>query len=574
MDAITESPERYWPVSSKYDTIDRKYKFFKAPHASRMQTYYPLIQLGRTSYSSSRRSAIAQKAQIPVGNEMDVDEFAVDSDVTKNTFTTINDLSNDILLTVFDYCHPIDLIHCFSLVSRRWNYLTNHSALFTEVRVLVNELSLKYGSVKRFFQRTSQYLRKLCIDCSVPLPSAEVNALFDICFPHVIHLDIGSFKEMNIIFLKKLSNCFPNVETLHMDGVMRCSISDQNGKEWNEMLEMLFDDENIFPKMQNFFMGSVEQYCSKTNARLSTCKRPLNLLYIHQGATRVNFSEIKISPWKTTLTELYLGYSIENEDFRYIAELRNLKVFSLAICLYTLDEDIAPLKNLYNLEELRMHYGGQDCDLSTEGMIDLFTLPVKEPEKSFPYKLKHLEIADFHVCRTDLLKAIDQKHINIFLETEYIIRKLNISHYSCPELRTLGLSFNEYMGDDAMPFIISNFKRLVFLDLSNLGDSYKDEVWNNLNSDDLPDLHLLKLHGNEVIVYQEMGRVNIENLQCLNLKRPKLLISTKWNYFINWTKTENGCIFHDTFDGDIRAVENDLRQIDGFRDFTITSPLF
>ncbi|VDO81103.1 unnamed protein product, partial [Onchocerca flexuosa] len=96
------------------------------------------------------------------------------------------------------------------------------------------------------------------------------------------------------------------------------------------------------------------------------------------------------------------------------------------------------------------------------------------------------------------------------------------------------------MGDEAVPFIINNFKaiHLVFLDLSDLGDCYKDEVWNNLDSDNLPDLHLLKLHGN---------KVNIENLQRLNLKRPKLLISTKWNYFINWTKTEDGCIFHDTF---------------------------
>lgn len=55
------------------------------------------------------------------------------------------------------------------------------------------------------------------------------------------------------------------------------------------------------------------------------------------------------------------------------------------------------------------------------------------------------------------------------------------------------------------------------------------------------------------------------------MKRPKLLISTRSNYFINWSKTENGYIFHDTFNGDIKAVENDLRQLDGFCDFTMTS---
>lgn len=53
------------------------------------------------------------------------------------------------------------------------------------------------------------------------------------------------------------------------------------------------------------------------------------------------------------------------------------------------------------------------------------------------------------------------------------------------------------------------------------------------------------------------------------MKRPKLLISTERNYFINWTKTGNDVVFHDSFDGDIRALMNDLHQIDGFRGFEI-----
>lgn len=36
--------------------------------------------------------------------------------------------------------------------------------------------------------------------------------------------------------------------------------------------------------------------------------------------------------------------------------------------------------------------------------------------------------------------------------------ELNISHYSCPELKTLALARNEYMDDEAVPFIASNFK--------------------------------------------------------------------------------------------------------------------
>lgn len=72
------------------------------------------------------------------------------------------------------------------------------------------------------------------------------------------------------------------------------------------------------------------------------------------------------------------------------------------------------LQKLNNLEELRINCGGEDCDLTNDGMIALFTLPYKEPEKSFPYKLKHLEIAHFHPCRTSLLQAINQKYVDFF----------------------------------------------------------------------------------------------------------------------------------------------------------------
>ncbi|EJW71379.1 F-box domain-containing protein, partial [Wuchereria bancrofti] len=118
-----------------------------------MQTYYPLIQLGRSSYSSARHKTANLKSQASIGNEMDSSQFPTDSDMKKVTRTTVNDLSDDILLIIFAYCHPIDLIHCFSLVCHRWNYLANHSTFFTEVRVLVSDISLKYGSVKMFFRK-------------------------------------------------------------------------------------------------------------------------------------------------------------------------------------------------------------------------------------------------------------------------------------------------------------------------------------------------------------------------------------------------------------------------------------
>lgn len=51
------------------------------------------------------------------------------------------------------------------------------------------------------------------------------------------------------------------------------------------------------------------------------------------------------------------------------------------------------------------------------------------------------------------------------------------------------------------------FRHLVFLDLSNFGDCYKDEVWNSLSDDDLPNLRFLKLDGNEVFFIGERHEI-------------------------------------------------------------------
>ncbi|KAM3717827.1 F-box protein [Dirofilaria immitis] len=535
MDAITESSGRYMPFSRKYDTVDRKYKFFNAPHAYRMQTYYPLIRRRRTSFCLT-----TPKSQISIKNKMEDDELMIDSNVEKEISITINDLPDDVLLTIFAYFHPIDLIHRFSLVSRHWNYLAAHPNFFTEVRVLINDLSLEYGSVKTFFQRISQHLRKICIDCSIPLPSSQVNSLFDICCPNVIHLDIGTFKEMNTTLLEKLSSSFPNVKTLHVEKLERSSKDDHDEKEWKKTLEMLFEDENIFPKMQNLFVGDVTVYCPEYNPKLPACKRPLNLLHIYKGTVYID--RIKTSPWLLTLTELHIESFAKNEHIEYISQLQNLKVFSWASSRNTYDYEFAHLKKLYNLEELRIWFRYEYSHITTAGLINLFTLPEKEPNKSFPFKLKHLIFANFFHGSIELFKVIDR---------------------NCPNLKTLGLPFNDCLTyNDVVFTVVKNFKRLIFLDLSSIGCCSNDEAWNNLNDDDLPDLRLLKLHG---------SKINIETFQRLNLKRPKLLISTKWNYFINWTETENGYVFHDTFDGDIRAIVNDLRQIEGLRDFTIDS---
>lgn len=44
-------------------------------------------------------------------------------------------------------------------------------------------------------------------------------------------------------------------------------------------------------------------------------------------------------------------------------------------------------------------------------MINLFTLPDKEPEKSFPYKLRNLALTEFQMCNAELVKVIAQKYV-------------------------------------------------------------------------------------------------------------------------------------------------------------------
>ncbi|EJW70215.1 hypothetical protein WUBG_18879, partial [Wuchereria bancrofti] len=48
-----------------------------------MQTYYPLIQLGRSSYSSARHKTANLKSQASIGSEMDISQFPTDSDMKK-----------------------------------------------------------------------------------------------------------------------------------------------------------------------------------------------------------------------------------------------------------------------------------------------------------------------------------------------------------------------------------------------------------------------------------------------------------------------------------------------------------
>ncbi|VDK17590.1 unnamed protein product [Anisakis simplex] len=98
-------------------------------------------------------------------------------------------LPDVVLLNIFKYIHPIDLVNGISRVSKRWNALAKTPSLYRYVRVLVNKKSTDSGSAKKFLERAKNCVRKLCVTC-------EMNVFGDIfpkCMPNVTFLDMTSF---------------------------------------------------------------------------------------------------------------------------------------------------------------------------------------------------------------------------------------------------------------------------------------------------------------------------------------------------------------------------------------------
>uniref|UniRef100_A0A8R1TWN9 Uncharacterized protein n=1 Tax=Onchocerca volvulus TaxID=6282 RepID=A0A8R1TWN9_ONCVO len=96
---------------------------------------------------------------------------------------------------------------------------------------------------------------------------------------------------MNNTLLEKLSNCFPNVEILHMGKIERSSNRDNNEEEWEKTLQMLFEDESIFSKLQNFFVSD----CAESNPKLPACKHPLNLLHVYDRTLEIECNEVVVN---------------------------------------------------------------------------------------------------------------------------------------------------------------------------------------------------------------------------------------------------------------------------------------
>ncbi|VDM43946.1 unnamed protein product [Toxocara canis] len=224
---------------------------------------------------------------------------------------------------------------------------------------------------------------------------------------------------------------------------------------------------------------------------------------------------------------------MQTAELSIIGQFRNLTTFSLISALYMESEELLQLKSLYNLEHLHLDCCGEDCDASPEAIAEFFRLPSESASNFFPYRLKYLRMSDCHP---------------FYFEAAQELVK------SCPQLESLNVAWNQFMGEEALSLFIKNLSNLRFLNIGGLGEM-KCEALCEISDDELPKLRFLSLHNT---------KVSEEILQRINLRRPNLFITNRSDYFINWGMRNGELHFNKEFRGDINAVLNDLAEIDGF----------
>ncbi|VDM46340.1 unnamed protein product [Toxocara canis] len=416
-------------------------------------------------------------------------------------------LPDVILLTIFKYMHPLDLINGISMVSKRWNKLSNAPSNYRSVRVVIDGDSVRSGSARAFLQR-------VCINFVCDIRS-NIDALL---------------------------RCFPNVEILNMEHVAGVD---------RESVEKIFSRDS-FPRLRRFYIGPMWEIRGGAIRKLLSWERRLEVLlirgisdirlYERQKSLRIDevafkyfsFVGIECSPFISTLTELYLhcGF-LTQPSYSPIGMLKNLKKLSINSTIGTPGEELLHLKTLCNLEHLHMDCCGQDCDFSPMSIAEFFRLPDENPSDYFPYRLKYLNFSNCYEVNGESVPVIVK---------------------SCPDLESLNIRCNEFMGEEAFSLIIKNLKKLRFLDVSEMGEMTCDAL-RNLSNDDLPQLQFLAIHRTQV-----SHRI----LEKLNKKRPKLIITKRMNHFINWSRQDGKTHISKEFDGDVNAVLNDLSEMEGF----------
>uniref|UniRef100_A0A0M3IM94 F-box domain-containing protein n=1 Tax=Ascaris lumbricoides TaxID=6252 RepID=A0A0M3IM94_ASCLU len=134
----------YFPFGNRYEEIDKRYRFSQRTNLMPLAASYPLrscdpmdAEFGDREIHSYRRQLF--KPNIAPSNVEAISRSDIFPDV--------------VLMTIFKYTHPVDLINGVSGVSRRWNKLANVPSNYTSVRVIIDEDSVTTGSAKAFVQR-------------------------------------------------------------------------------------------------------------------------------------------------------------------------------------------------------------------------------------------------------------------------------------------------------------------------------------------------------------------------------------------------------------------------------------
>uniref|UniRef100_A0A0M3IPI3 F-box domain-containing protein n=1 Tax=Ascaris lumbricoides TaxID=6252 RepID=A0A0M3IPI3_ASCLU len=207
----------YFPFGNRYDEIDKRYRFSQRTNLMPLAASYPLrsgdpmdAEFGDREIHSYRRQLF--EPNIAPSN---VSRFTINYN-TAQTISRSDIFPDVVLMTIFKYIHPVDLINGVSGVSRRWNKLANVPSNYTSVRAIIDEDSVTTGSAKAFLQRVlinhvlqgligysfcnprhlstrTNCIRKLCLDYAKRISPGCVFHILPKCMPSVTQLDISFF---------------------------------------------------------------------------------------------------------------------------------------------------------------------------------------------------------------------------------------------------------------------------------------------------------------------------------------------------------------------------------------------
>ncbi|MFH4981474.1 hypothetical protein AB6A40_008183 [Gnathostoma spinigerum] len=442
--------------------------------------------------------------------------------------TTSSDvLPDDILIRIFRFFHPIDYIHKFALVSKRWYSLSRTPFLWTDLRVIVSENSLHCDALRNFLNEVQSGIRRLCIRLRTDTSNRRILHALPELLDKITHLDMGHFDGLSTVIIVKISHCFPNIRSLNFYRAELHLASDEVAD-----FNAAFFDETVFRNLQRFicFHNSTSGVQHPFLNALMQWNR--NLVYLDlQNVWGI--SEICNAPFAETLTTLHTGVC-DDKDFSAICNLENVKELWIT-SLYVPNKDILKLKILSKLEHL--HLETVSHGIKEENLVRLFELPETEKNSVFPSKLKCLRFG----VHDDENIAFPATVIDTFTR-------------SCPDLESLNICGNRLIDENGLAMIVGRLRQLRFLNIYASTDGMNN-ILENLSPNSLPKLQFLRLRHTPVCG---------ELLHSMALSRRSLIINTHPNFIVTFKIVDGIPLFSSKFSANMNLIENGFREFPGF----------